>query len=191
MKTLLYLHGFNSSPASLKARLFSEWLQQTYPDIRLKIPLLPSCPLQTKLLLQRQIDNIQSEFLGIIGSSLGGYYATWFSQRTSCRCVVINPAVKPFDLLEKYLGPNHNPYTGERYMIESQHIEYLKTMFISPLSAPDKIWLLQQMGDEVLDYRQAVDFYAGCKQTVEAGGHHSFIGIQRYFRPIMQFLGCF
>jgi uncharacterized protein len=190
MTTLLYLHGFNSSPLSQKAQLLAEWLAHSYPDIELKIPQLPTCPLQTKLLLQQLFANPASSIVGIIGSSLGGFYATWLSQQTCCRCVVINPAVKPFELLENYLGPNHNPYTDERYVLESQHIDYLKAMHISPLPAPDKIWLLQQMGDEVLDYRQAVEFYAGCQQTVEAGGNHGFIGIQRYFQPIMQFLGC-
>lgn len=190
MKTLLYLHGFNSSPSSQKAQLLAAWLPQSYPDIRLTVPLLPTCPLQTKGLLQQLYAENEAVMIGIIGSSLGGYYATWLSQQTFCRCIVINPVVKPFELLENYLGPNHNPYTGERYVLESQHIDYLKTMYISPLPAPDKIWLLQQRGDEVLDYRQAMELYAGCKQTIEAGGNHGFIGIQRYFQPIMQFFGC-
>ncbi|MGF1700631.1 esterase YqiA [Photobacterium makurazakiensis] len=187
---LLYIHGFNSSPNSLKAQLMAEYCRHERADIRVEIPQMPNYPAEAVAFIEAYVQQFVGEYqIGLVGSSLGGYISTWLNEQFQLPAVLVNPAVKPYELLQDYLGEQQNPYTGERYWLEPKHIEELRQIDVASIPRPEQFWLLQQEGDEVLDYRQAVDKYAACRQTVEPEGDHSFVGFERYPADIIKFLG--
>ncbi|CAK4069403.1 esterase YqiA [Vibrio sp. 16] len=186
---LLYVHGFNSSPLSHKANVMKAYCEQYRPDIKVLVPQLPCFPeLAANLLLDIVEQHKEDYRIGLVGSSLGGYMSMWLNNQFGFRAVVVNPAVKPYELLADYLGEQVNPYTNETYMLEEQHIAELIALDTPTIRDPSDFWLLQQEEDEVLDYRQAVSKFVGAKQTVESGGDHSFVDFERYPEKIIKFL---
>lgn len=187
---LLYIHGFNSSPLSMKANLMREYCEQHRADIKVVIPQLPCFPQAAAQCLLDLVHQYQDNYrIGLVGSSLGGYLSTWLNAQFGFRAVVVNPAVKPYELLADYLGPQTNPYTNESYTLTAAHIDELKALEVQHIACPESFWLLQQTEDEILDYRQAIEKFAGSAQTVEQGGDHSFVGFERYPERIIRFLG--
>lgn len=185
MQYILYLHGFHSSPYSEKTQLFKKHIQEYHPNIEVIAPQLPPKPEQVLELLERLTQGYN--FVGVIGSSLGGYLATYLHNKLNLPIVVINPAVRPFDLLLDYLGTQVHPITNEKYELVEQDMQVLKSIYQTKLADRSKVWLLQQEKDEVLDYRQALEKYENCKVTFELGGNHSFIGFDRYLADIVSF----
>ena len=123
--------------------------------------------------IEALIARLQGESLGFIGSSLGGYYSLYWHQRIGCPAVLVNPAMRPYELLCDYLGENTNLYTGEVYEVKPEHMEQLKALEAHTLS-PRQIFLLTQTGDEVLDYRQALDKVYGARAWIKPHGDHAF-----------------
>ncbi|CAH8197358.1 esterase YqiA [Vibrio aestuarianus] len=185
---LLYIHGFNSSPLSHKAQVMLNYCNEHRPDIKVVVPKLPSFPAQAAEHLLDIVEQYQEHYqIALVGSSLGGYLSIWLNHLFDFRAVLINPAIKPYELLADFLGEQVNPYTQEHYVLQAKHIEELKALEVS-INNVNSLWLLQQMGDEVLDYRQAVNKLVGSKQTVELGGDHSFVNFELYPQQIIDFL---
>ncbi|WP_374352055.1 YqiA/YcfP family alpha/beta fold hydrolase [Chitinimonas sp.] len=172
MKQLLYLHGFNSSPASIKARQTGEWLAARGLQDHFVCPALPYSPAAAAALIEQLFARLDPADTTVVGSSLGGFYASWVAERFGCQAALINPAVRPQRLLIDYLGPQRNMYSGETYVLERHHMAELASLE-PPAITPQRYWLLVETGDETLDYRDAVAYYAGCRQTVIEGGDHS------------------
>lgn len=184
---ILYIHGFKSSPQSFKAAKTKAFFAEHYPDQQVLIPQVSCYPVQAIAALEKIIVENQSSIKGIIGSSLGGYYGSYFAEKFDLKAVVVNPACRPYELLMDYLGWQTNLYTDERFYVTEEHMDELKTVDSPILKRTNNFWLLQQTGDEVLDYRQAVAKYAECKQTVIEGGDHSFQGFEQYLPDIADF----
>jgi len=184
---LFYIHGFNSSPQSAKARLLGEAVRAN-ARIRYHVPGLPYDPRCAITILENAIEKCLPDSIGLVGSSMGGFYGTWVAEKYNLPLVLINPAVRPYELLKGYLGENENIYTGEKYVFTEQHIQQLEQLDVEP-TRPERYLLLTQTGDEVLDYHQGVEKYAGCRQIVEQGGSHGFDGFERHLKTIFEFFG--
>ncbi len=184
---ILYIHGFNSSPASKKAQQFQSYCQQR-GDIHIAVPELSYDPEQALNQLQDLIHNADSKVHLLVGSSLGGYYATWLAEKHDCRAALVNPAVSPVkNLGEEFLGPQKNYYSGIEYEFTREYALFLDTLDINPVARPHNFLLMVQKGDEVLDYRHAVKHYEGAVQIVQEGGSHSFEEFDAMFAPMMEF----
>lgn len=125
---------------------------------------------------------------GLVGSSMGGFYATWLAEKYRCRAVLVNPAVRPWLGRDYLLGEQANYHTREVHLIEQRHLDQLQAYDVANLSVPDSFMVLVQEGDEVLDYRMAVAKYAACRLIVEPEGDHGFQGYERYLPAIVDFL---
>ena len=125
-------------------------------------------------LLDAHIATLGEENWGVIGSSLGGYYATYLAEKYNVNAVVINPAVEAYILLEPLLGDNTNYHSHETFELTKQHLQELKEIEVVKITSPEKTLLLTQMGDEVLDYTKGVNYYNGAKLIVIHGGNHGF-----------------
>ncbi|MDA9556353.1 esterase YqiA [Vibrio sp.] len=188
-RLLLYIHGFQSSPQSLKAIQLKEYCEHHHPDIKLVIPQLPYYPQEAADVLKRIVEEHQAHYqIGVVGSSLGGFLSIWLQNKYSLPLVAINPAITPHLLLKDFLGEQTNPYTQDVFLLKAAHIDELKALRVNELPLPNKAWLLQQEGDEVLNYHEAVDYFHLAKNTIEPDGNHSFIGFERFLPSIISFL---
>lgn len=191
MTSILYLHGFMSSPLSAKAQLTKAYFAKHYPNINIVCPELSNSPseLRTQLvqLLNTEAD-LRAGGLAVIGSSMGGYLATWLIEQWGGRGVLINPAVRPFELLGDYLGEHSNPYTHKAFTITTNDIDHLHGFYHPQIQRKDSYKVLLQTGDEILDYRQAQAHYCGCDVVIEKGGDHSFMHFDSHLDKIAAFL---
>ncbi len=185
---LIYIHGFNSSARSFKAGLLRERMAQLGLAADFACPELAHRPRQAIAQLETLIVASPHAPVSLIGSSLGGFYATWLAEKYGLKTVLINPAVRPYELLCDYLGLQKNLYTGAEYELTEQHLAEMRELEVATIT-PERYLLMVQAGDEVLDYRQAVAKYRGAKQNVVEGGDHGFSNFADYLDTALEFCG--
>lgn len=184
---IIYLHGFNSSPQSGKAQYLATCLKKRGQELY-ACPKLPHRPDDAIAMTEVELARHPSNRITLVGSSLGGFYATWLAEKHGLRAVLINPAIDPHVGLRKYLGPQQSYHGGERYELTEEHLQQWKRLCVARPS-PERYLLLVETGDEVLDYRIAVKKYRGARQVVVQGGDHSFASFSDHVPLILEFAG--
>ncbi len=180
MKTIVYLHGFVSSPQSKKALMLGDYLANCVSGVDYRVPKLNHRPARAMEEAEDACRGMPVEDLTIVGSSLGGFYATVAAERLGCRAALLNPAVHPGEHFDGYLGAQKNLYTGEEFVLGPEHIAGLRALQPPGITRPERYWLFVETGDVVLDYREAVDFYAGALQSVVRGGDHTLVSFPEH-----------
>ena len=187
---LLYLHGFRSSPQSLKARTMAQHMASHHPTVHWWCPHLPPSPRAAMQLLMQGIAQWPRETLAVVGSSLGGFYATHIAEQTGCRAVLLNPAVQPERDLAKYIGEQtgwHDPQ--ERFFFRPEFVDELRTLQCQGLRHPGNYFAVIAKGDEVLDWREMQARYAGAHIRLLEGGDHALSDFDAHLPAVMTFLG--
>ncbi|ABM38698.1 YqiA/YcfP family alpha/beta fold hydrolase [Polaromonas naphthalenivorans] len=186
---LLYLHGFRSSPQSAKAQKMAALMAERHPAVRWWCPQLPPSPQEAMARLQAGIADWPAESMAVIGSSLGGFYATAVAERQGCKAVLLNPAVDPARDLASYIGEQttwQNP--GEHFFFEARFVDELRALQAGPLKVPHNYLAIIARGDEVLDWREMAARYAGARVRLLEGGDHALSDFDAHLPLILDFL---
>ena len=171
---LLYLHGFRSSPQSAKARAVAQRVRQQHPGVTWWCPQLPPSPREAMALVAEGIAGWPQASMAVVGSSLGGFYATWVAAHTGCRAVLLNPAVNPARDLQKYIGEQtswHDPQ--DHFFFRPEFITELHALECPGQPAPAQVLAIIAKGDEVLDWREMQQRYPGSRIRLLEGGDHA------------------
>ena len=187
---LLYLHGFRSSPKSDKARQLAALREARYPDLIWWCPQLPPSPQQAMAMLTQGIADWPRGSMAVVGSSLGGFYATWVAEQTACRAVLLNPAVNPARDLEKYIGEQtswHDPQ--QRFFFRSEYVQELRDLTPTEIKLPERYLAVIAKGDELLDWREMELRYRGAQIRLLEGGDHALSDFPAHLPALMAFLG--
>jgi predicted esterase YcpF (UPF0227 family) len=187
---LLYLHGFRSSPHSFKARRMAAWVQQHCADLVWWCPQLPPSPRAAIALVEDGIVAWPEGRIAVVGSSLGGFYATVIAERLMCPAVLLNPAVDPARDLAAHIGEQtgfHEP--AERFHFRAEFIDELRAMTPAALQRPERYFGIFAKGDEVLDWREMCSRYAGARIKLLEGGDHALSDFDAHLPDVLAFLG--
>ncbi|OZA13957.1 MAG: esterase [Hydrogenophilales bacterium 17-62-8] len=184
---IVYLHGFNSSPASGKARQLDEHMASIGRLADYYCPALSNSPREAIAEVEAALTQRRPESVTLVGSSLGGFYATHLAEKHGWKAVLVNPAVHAHKLLRSALGPQTHWHSGEKWELTEAHLAELAALDVEHITQPGRYLLLAQTADAVLDYRDAAAYYARATQIIEAGGDHGFAGFERHFQTILDF----
>ena len=186
---LLYLHGFRSSPRSTKAQLVARWIAAHRPEVHWWCPQLPPSPHEAMRLIEAGIAGWPCDAMAVIGSSLGGFYATAVAERHGCRAVLLNPAVQPARDLAQHIGETHAWHDpDERLFFRAEYIDELRDLVPAAITRPERYLAVIAKGDELLDWREMRSRYAGAPIILLEGGDHALTGFDDHLPDVMRFL---
>jgi predicted esterase YcpF (UPF0227 family) len=186
---LLYLHGFRSSPQSAKARLMAQHMAEHHPTVVWHCPQLPPSPRAAMEMVALATADWPAKSMAVVGSSLGGFYATWVAEQRDCRAVLLNPAVNPARDLEKYIGEQtqfHAP--EEHFYFQAEYVQELRDLVCGPLRQPQNYFSILAKGDEVLDWHEMLARYQSGKVLLLEGGDHGLSDFAIHLPAVMEHL---
>jgi predicted esterase YcpF (UPF0227 family) len=187
---LLYLHGFRSSPHSVKAKVMAARVAQQHPAVTWWCPQLPPSPKEAMALIEQGSSDWPRESMAVVGSSLGGFYATHVAAQTGCKAVLLNPAVHPARDLARYIGDQtqwHDP--SEHFYFKPEYIDDLRALEVGPLPQPQRCLAIIAKGDEVLDWREMTARYPGSTIDLLPGGDHAISDFETaHLARVVEFL---
>ncbi len=189
---ILYLHGFRSSPDSFKAKLMAQAMEERGLTQDWACPQLPASPgeaiaLASNIARRQLARSTSASELTIIGSSLGGYYATWLAEKFGCKAVLLNPAVyAPRDLATQ-VGEHRMYHSEAPFIFLPEYVDELSAIEIDKITRPDRYFLLAATGDEVLDWREMRDRFDGCRQRIVQGSDHGLSDFAQWMPEVLEF----
>lgn len=186
---LLYLHGFRSSPRSFKALQLHAWMSRHRPEVHWDCPQLPPAPDAAMRLVAKRIEGWPRETTALVGSSLGGFYATVWAERLGCSAVLLNPAVAPARDLAAYIGVQtayHDP--AESFVFRPEDVDALRALRPPILTGHERYFVVIAKGDEVLDWREMNARYTGCRIKLLEGSDHALSDFGAHLPDVLDFL---
>ena len=186
-KTILYFHGFKSSSKSSKAQSLKNFIAKNTKNTKIIIPDLDD-NFQNAHNQIEELIRLSGSNIVFMGSSLGGYYASYFSQKLKKKAVLINPAVHPLKDFEVHLGENENYSSGNKFNISSKEISFIRTLSYKKLPIPNDLLILLESGDEILKYNKSASYFSGAYIDIVFGGDHSYSSFKTKFHKIQKFL---
>ena len=186
---ILYLHGFRSSPLSFKARMIEARLAALGRAGKYRCPQLSASPREAMVLAEDIARSVPAEQLTLVGSSLGGFYATWLAEQLGCRAVLLNPAVDPARDLDKHVGATTTFHTNEPFEFKPEYVDELRALAVARITQPERYLLVAATGDELLDWREMVAHYPGAHHCIIEGSDHGISDFENYLDRVLAFCG--
>ena len=186
---LLYLHGFRSSPGSHKAQRVAARVRDRHPGLTWWCPQLPASPRAAMELVLQGVVGWPRRNMAVIGSSLGGFYATHVAGECGCKAVLLNPAVHPARDLSRHIGEQtswHNP--DERFFFEPRFVDELLAIEAGPGADASRCFAVIAKGDEVLDWREMTRRYRGARIKLLDGGDHALSDFDDHIDEVFVFI---
>ena len=186
-KTILYFHGFASSSDSEKAEILKKYISSFAKKTKLIIPDLNN-NFQKAIKEIKQLIQSNEKPIAFMGSSLGGYYAAYFSSLYKSKAILINPAIPPLKGFDIYLGENENYSTGEKFNLTKEDIKFIRSISYKKYNNSKKTLILVESEDEVLNYIETSSYFQGCYINITFGGNHSYTSLKEKLEKIRFFL---
>ena len=185
--TILYFHGFKSSSDSTKAKDLHKFISRRTRNTILITPNIHDNFHDAHDQIINLIESNQPKIF-FMGSSLGGYYASFFSQKFNKKAVLINPAIPPLKDFEMHLGKNKNYSNGNKFIITKNDIDYIRSLSYKKILKPKNLMILLESGDEILNYNDTSSYFSGSHIDILYGGDHSYSSFKEKFNKIQDFL---